>query len=130
MSAAETRTALITGANRGIGFAVAEALAQEGLRVVLASRSRQASKEAAAKLVAQGHDARSLSLDVSEPSSVTAALDELTQAGLQIDVLVNNAGIYREGTALGVPLGDMRDSLEVHFFGPLLLCQGLIPGMV
>lgn len=130
MSAGETRTALITGANRGIGLAVAEALARAGLRVVLGCRSLQAAKEAAAKLVAAGHDALPLSLDVSEPSSVTAVLAELTHGGLQIDVLVNNAGVYREGSVLDGPLQNMRDSLNVHFFGPLLLCRGLIPGMV
>ena len=60
---------------------------------------------------------------------MTAALAELAEAEIAVDVLVNNAGIYRRGTSLDVAIADMRESFEIHFFGPLALCQALIPGM-
>jgi NAD(P)-dependent dehydrogenase (short-subunit alcohol dehydrogenase family) len=118
--AGDTRTALITGANRGIGLCVAQNLARQGMKVVLGCRSRGQGEEIAAELGSGGCDARVIALD----------LAGLAHARVHIDVLVNNAGIYRRGTCLTVPMPDMRESMEVHFFGPLALCQALVPGMV
>jgi NAD(P)-dependent dehydrogenase (short-subunit alcohol dehydrogenase family) len=126
----DTGTALITGANRGIGLCVAQNLARRGMKVVLGCRSRGQGEEIAAGLGSGKSEARVIALDVADPASVTAALNDLAHARIEIDVLVNNAGIYRYGTCLTVPMSDLRESMEVHFFGPLVLCQALIPGMV
>jgi NAD(P)-dependent dehydrogenase (short-subunit alcohol dehydrogenase family) len=120
------RTALVTGANRGIGLEVARQLAAAGLRVILAVRSLEEGNAAAAKLA----DARALRLDVADPASIAAAVAGLQRDRVDIDVLVNNAGVYREGGTFGVPIDAVRESMEVHFFGPLALCRALVPGMV
>ena len=96
---------------------------------MLGCRSANEGRDTAAKLVADGSDARALLVHLGQPSSVTAALAELAEAEIAVDVLVNNAGIYRRGTSLDVAIADMRESFEIHFFGPLALCQALIPGM-
>lgn len=120
-----SRTALITGGNRGIGLAVARALAGKGLRVVVAARRRE---EAAAAGI---EGARALVLDLESGESIAAALTQLARDGVTIDVLVNNAGVYPHGAALdeGTPAG-LRQALEVHLHGPLLLARGVLPGML
>lgn len=124
------RTALITGANRGLGFAVSQSLAAAGLRVILGCRSPKDGSDAAAALAAKGARAQALTLDVASPSSIDAALAQLARGGIEIDVLVNNAGVYRSGGALGVAMEAVRESMEVHLFGPLALSRALVPGMV
>lgn len=123
------KTALITGANRGIGLAIAWGLARKGLRVVMGCRTLAEGEAAAIALGEAELDVRPLELDVASPDSVRAALAELERDGLHIDVLVNNAGIYRKGDVLGSSLDDVRDSMAVHLYGPLLLVQGLVPAM-
>jgi NAD(P)-dependent dehydrogenase (short-subunit alcohol dehydrogenase family) len=124
------RTALITGGNRGIGLAVAQALAAVGQRVILGCRSLQEGQVAARDLAAKGAEAQALRLDVADSASIEAALSELARDAIEIDVLVNNAGVYRNGSVFDVPLLAVRESMEVHFFGPLALCRSLVPGMV
>jgi len=116
-----TRTALVTGGNRGIGLAIAEGLAARGLRVLVASRDPREAAAAAAGIAG----ARGLQLDLEDPGSIAQAL---AQAG-PVDVLVNNAGVCPEGRALEVPLATVRTAFEVHLFGPLALVRGLLPGM-
>ncbi len=123
------RTALITGANRGIGLAVTQALAVAGQRVILGCRSLQDGQAAAATLAAKGAEALALRLDVADQASIETALSELARAGIEIDVLVNNAGNYRKGSVFDAPMAAVRESMEVHFFGPLSLCRALVPAM-
>jgi NAD(P)-dependent dehydrogenase (short-subunit alcohol dehydrogenase family) len=124
------KTALVTGANRGIGFAVATGLAAGGLRVVLGCRSLKEGAAAAAALQGKGSEARALPLDVADPASIDAAVAALARDRIDVDVLVNNAGIYATGDSFSVPMAAVRESMEVHFFGPLALCRTLVPGML
>jgi 3-hydroxybutyrate dehydrogenase len=87
------RTALITGSVRGIGYALAQGLAESGARVVVNSRQQAAVDEAVAKLRSLGLDAHGAAFDVAEPAAVTAAFDGFDGLGMEIDILVNNAGI-------------------------------------
>ena len=112
--------ALVTGANRGIGFAIAKELKAQGLEVVIGARSSNAGKEAAGIL-----NAASVELDVSDPGSIAEALDSLGP----IDVLVNNAGILGSGGVLE-DVTEFQNSIAVMVQGPFLLMHHLAPAMV
>ena len=111
---------LVTGANRGIGFAIAQGLKEEGLDVLLGARDLSAGQHAADEI-----GARALHLDVSDPGSITAAI---TEAG-PVDVLVNNAGILGSGNLLDDP-EDFTASMAIMVHGPYLLMHHLTPHMV
>ncbi len=119
------RTALVTGAGRGIGRAVAERLAREGARVVVAGRTRAELDAAAAAL-----SGVALPVDVADRASIAAALDALRRDGVHVDVLVNNAG-----AAESAPLDRTSDELwdrmmAVNAGGAFALCRALIPPMI
>jgi NAD(P)-dependent dehydrogenase (short-subunit alcohol dehydrogenase family) len=87
------RVAVVTGANRGLGFAISESLAVSGLHVVLTGRDERAATEAAARLSAAGLDVSCHQLDVTDPASVCRAMADIGFAHGRLDVLVNNAAI-------------------------------------
>src|SRR5712691_9920569 len=86
------KTALVTGANKGIGFEVVRELARLGLRVFLGARNAKAGRAAAEKLSSEG-DVTFLEIDVSDADSIRRAAEEFTGHADRLDVLVNNAGI-------------------------------------
>ena len=87
------RTALVTGAARGLGFAYAKGLAAAGAEVVLNDLREVNVAEAADKLRAQGYKARGMAFDITDESAVAKAFATLDQEGVEIDILINNAGI-------------------------------------
>ena len=93
---AETRVALVTGANRGIGFEIARQLARRGIMTVLGSRSLDAGKAAAEPLAAEGLVAPVVALDVTDLTSVRAAVAETMGLFGRVDILINNAGVMLE----------------------------------
>ncbi|MFE9383058.1 SDR family NAD(P)-dependent oxidoreductase [Streptomyces sp. NPDC007025] len=119
------RTALVTGANRGLGQAVAAALHEAGHRVVVAARDAEAAAKAAAEL---GEGARSAVLDVTETGAAERAAARLGP----VDILVNNAGVQLDWgerpTALDLSL--VERTLEVNLLGTWRVCQSFVPGMV
>ncbi|MCP2327562.1 NAD(P)-dependent dehydrogenase (short-subunit alcohol dehydrogenase family) [Hamadaea flava] len=133
----DKKIALVTGANKGIGRAVAEQLAEAGMTVVIAARSAQRGEEAAAALRAAGRDAYAVTLDVTDPGTVTAAAAEVEARFGHLDVLVNNAGI--SGAAPDAPM-DVRAQLpsladldvvravfETNVFGVIMVTNALLP---
>ncbi|MEU6223668.1 SDR family NAD(P)-dependent oxidoreductase [Streptomyces sp. NPDC047042] len=120
-----TRTALVTGANRGLGLAVAAELHARGHRVVLAARDERTAVEAAGRL---GAEVVPLALDVTDQASVDRAVKH---AG-PVDVLVNNAGVQLDwGVApSAVELDQVRYTLEVNLLGAWRMAQAFLPGMV
>jgi NAD(P)-dependent dehydrogenase (short-subunit alcohol dehydrogenase family) len=126
------RTALVTGANRGLGREIAGRLALAGLRVVVAAREAAAAETAAGEIRAAGGDALPLALDVTDALGVAAAAAELVARDLEVDVLVNNAGIMIDGEhgLLDLPRAILWTTLETNVVGPLLLTQALLPGML
>src|SRR5271156_2915101 len=87
------KVALITGANRGIGFETAKQLGEKGVTVVLGSRKLSDAEAAAAKLNAQGIDAYGVQLDVTKAADRAAATKYLDQKFGKLDILINNAGV-------------------------------------
>jgi NAD(P)-dependent dehydrogenase (short-subunit alcohol dehydrogenase family) len=124
------RTALVTGANRGIGLEVCRQLARAGLDVLLGARDPAAGADAAASLAAQGLRVRPQVLDVASDASVEACAGRLRADGMEVDVLVNNAGVYPEGTVLSAGWEAFRLALEVNFLGALRTCRAFVPAMV
>lgn len=130
------RLALVTGANRGLGLAIARGLGRSGLRVLLGSRAEADGEAAARSLVDEGIEASSVTLDVDDDASVTAAVAHANDRFGGVDVLVNNAGVFldpfdmRASSVLTVPPSTFRASFETHFYGPLRLCQAVVPGMI
>lgn len=123
-------TALVTGANRGIGREVARQLAERGYRMLLSARDGEQAV-AAAEDVAQstGATVTPLTLDVSSPASIEQAAERVTAEPGRLDVLVNNAGV---GLDFGVPGVDpdfekIQRTLETNFFGAYRLTIALLP---
>ncbi|MDP4508446.1 SDR family NAD(P)-dependent oxidoreductase [Nonomuraea turcica] len=121
----DNTTALVTGANKGIGYEVAAGLAAKGMTVLLGSRDRTRGEQAAARLRAAGGDVRPIVLDVTDPATIEAAA-----AGLpRLDVLVNNAGI--SGPLLGLPstttAATVREVFETNVIGVLMVTNALLP---
>ena len=124
------RTALVTGANRGIGFAIARQLAEFGHSVLLGSRDLKAGEEAAGSLRGPGLDIEPVQIDLTDPAGIDAALDEIKTSGREIDALVNNAGVLHEKPILELTEGEIADSIAVHVAGPLRLIRALAPKMI
>ncbi|MGE5292675.1 MAG: SDR family NAD(P)-dependent oxidoreductase [Micromonosporaceae bacterium] len=123
---AELRTALVTGANRGIGHEIARQLARRGMHVVLCSRDADLGHEAAGQI--EG-DVRSEQLDVSDPASVAACAKRLSGAGIEVDVLVNNAGLYTTTPLLDIGETAMIEALQVNLLGAWRTSRAFVPGM-
>ena len=132
---AETRVALVTGANRGIGFEVARQLARLGIMTVLCSRSLDKGKAAAEPLAAEGLVAPVVALDVTDQASVRAAIAETMGMFGRVDILVNNAGVMldRSGTpnfvASTIEAEVVRATFEVNVLGPWAMSQAVLPIM-
>ncbi|MGY1713551.1 SDR family NAD(P)-dependent oxidoreductase [Geodermatophilus sp. SYSU D01106] len=131
-----TRTALVTGANQGMGRQVARELAADGVAVYVGSRDLARGREAAAGI---GGGATALQLDVTDAVSIAAAAARIGEEAGRLDLLVNNAGISTTRTGLDVaafratsrpstaPLDDVRAVWEVNVLGVLALYQAVLP---
>lgn len=126
-----TKIALVTGANRGIGFEVCRQLAEKGLRVILTSRDEAKGQEAAEILRREGYDLSYHPLEVTDVESVAKLREFVVGQFERLDVLVNNAGVYLdEGVSIfDVSLETMRLTQEINFYGPLYLCRAFVPLM-
>jgi NAD(P)-dependent dehydrogenase (short-subunit alcohol dehydrogenase family) len=130
MDTSAQRTALVTGANRGIGFEACRELAQAGLRVVLTARDPDRGTSATERLRAEGLDIRFEVMDVASAESVVACAERLAADGTAIDVLVNNAAIYPTDRFLATGEETMRETVETNLLGPFRTCCAFVPGMV
>ncbi|KAM3114779.1 SDR family oxidoreductase [Phormidesmis sp. 146-33] len=122
-------TALVTGANTGIGFEVCRQLAQRGYTVFLSSLDLTKGQQAAANLADAGFDVRPVLLDLTQPETFDSAVRLIDATCGRLDALVNNAGIaidwqYQADT---VPIKLVRQTFEVNFFGMVELTQKLLP---
>jgi NAD(P)-dependent dehydrogenase (short-subunit alcohol dehydrogenase family) len=119
--------ALVTGANRGIGFEVSRQLARAGMRVLMGARDQAKGEAAAAALAREGGDVEAVRLDVADAAQIRA-LDPRLGA---VDVLVNNAGVDydTDQSALFADLVRVRKTFETNLFGAWAMAEAVAPGM-
>jgi NAD(P)-dependent dehydrogenase (short-subunit alcohol dehydrogenase family) len=122
-------TALITGANRGIGFEIARQLARRGLQVVIGARHAPDGQQAADAVRQDGGEASVLQMDVRDSASIRAAAEAFSRIADHLDVLVNNAGIYpdRGVTILTVDRDQLTETLQTNTLGPVTVTQAFLP---
>lgn len=120
-------TALVTGANRGIGLEVCRQLLALGHTVILTSRDEKAGQQAARSLNGPVHVVQ---MNVAVRDSVQRAADRIQSLGLQVDVLINNAGLLVSGGSLEVKDEVWLKSTAIQFLGPVWTCRTFVPGMV
>jgi NAD(P)-dependent dehydrogenase (short-subunit alcohol dehydrogenase family) len=125
------KVALITGANRGIGFETAKQLGEQGVTVVLGSRKLSDAEAAAAKLKSAGTDAYGIQLDVTKAADRTAAYKFIEEHFGKLDILVNNAGIaagdFFTNTTSKTTEDELKSVYETNFFSVVGLTQQLLP---
>jgi NAD(P)-dependent dehydrogenase (short-subunit alcohol dehydrogenase family) len=123
------KTALVTGANKGIGYEVARQLATKGFQVFVGARNRDAGGKAVAEIAKKGGKASFLEIDVADNASVTAAAREFAKAADYLDVLVNNAGIIVDGDNAILEISGelLRKTLETNTLGPLRVTRAFVP---
>jgi NAD(P)-dependent dehydrogenase (short-subunit alcohol dehydrogenase family) len=123
------RAALVTGANKGIGYEVARQLVEKGFQVFVGARSAQAGRKAAAEITKEDGKASFLEIDVADNASVTAAAREFAKAADHLDVLVNNAGIIVDGDDAILEISDelLRKTLETNTLGALRVTRVFVP---
>ncbi|MEY4267355.1 MAG: hypothetical protein RIS90_1890 [Pseudomonadota bacterium] len=124
------RTALITGSTRGIGFALAQGMAESGAAVIVNSRQQAAVDSAVTRLQALGLNARGAAFDVADEGSVTAAFESFDRQGLVIDILVNNAGIQHRQPLLEVSLQDWTRVLDTNLTAAFLVGRAAARRMI
>lgn len=127
----EQRVALITGANRGLGFAIAEGLGKQGMHVIVAGQDSYAVESAAGKLQRDGLSATAARLDVTDPASVVRAIADAAKQLGRLDVLVNNAGVAidRGQLASNPDFEKVRATLEANLLGAWRCAAVAIPEM-
>jgi NAD(P)-dependent dehydrogenase (short-subunit alcohol dehydrogenase family) len=120
------RTAIVTGANRGIGLEIARQLADRGFRVVVGARDTELGSTVAAELPG---DAWCEQIDVTDAASVAACAARLDAQGVAVDVLVNNAGIYTTTPLLEIDEPALFEALQVNLLGAWRTSRAFVPGM-
>lgn len=119
------RIAVITGGGRGIGLGIATRLAEHGATVVIGELAEERGREAAAGLVALGHHAEAVPLDVADGASCTAMVAAVVARHGRIDILVNNAGLFRLHRSEEMPEADWRLQIDVMLTGVFLCTQAV-----
>jgi NAD(P)-dependent dehydrogenase (short-subunit alcohol dehydrogenase family) len=126
----DKKTALITGANKGIGFETARQLGQKNITVLLGARDPAKGKAAAEELRKEGIDAHAIELDVSKPESVKKAAAQVEREFGRLDILVNNAGVMKDETEKKISeqsLATWRETFDTNVLGVIATTQAFLP---
>lgn len=125
------RVALISGANRGLGFEVARQLSERGMTVLLGSRDLHKGLHAARKLAGTPGDVVAVQLDVTRQDQVDTLARWIDVTSGRLDVLVNNAGAHYDpgANASNTEIAPVREAMETHLFGSWRLCNAMLPLM-
>lgn len=133
MNSDDKKIALVTGANKGLGFEITRQLALQGVRVILGARDPVRGQEAANKLKQEGLDVYFCILDVTDAESIRKAVSWIKEQFGGLHVLVNNAGVNLEFpdsvSVFDLNTDTLAQTLQTNLYGPLLLCQLCIPLM-
>ena len=131
MQSKTKRVALVTGANRGIGFEISRQLALKEMTVLMGGRDNERGTAAENRLLDQGLDVHYIMIDVRDPTTIEAAVGRIKDEFGRLDVLVNNAGIQIDSKTplLELSVTLLQNTLETNTFGPLRLSQACVPIM-
>jgi 3-oxoacyl-[acyl-carrier protein] reductase len=121
---------LITGGTRGIGAAIADAMAYEGVNVVVAARNAEAANEKATALLSLGIKATGIKIDVSNAEEVQKAFDNIRKEYQKIDILINNAGITKDGLLMRMKEEAWDSVIDINLKGVFLCTREAIKDMV
>jgi 3-oxoacyl-[acyl-carrier protein] reductase len=110
----EKRVAFVTGASRGIGAAIAKRLARDGLHVVAVARSTDKLDQVVSEIKGEGGSAEALAVDIANAQALADAIEKITEAHGRLDVLVNNAGITKDGLILRMEDADFDDVIATN----------------
>jgi len=123
----EGRTAIVTGAGRGIGRCIAITLAGHGVKVALAARTEDQLRAVQAEIASDGGDAEVFQTDVTDDSDITALLKGAVERFGGLDILVNNAGMVKVAPLVETSAEDWERTMAVNVRAPLVLCRQAIP---
>lgn len=130
MTDLKNKTALVTGAGKGIGKAIALALAKEGVNVILVARTQEEIDSVAAKVRSLRVKALAITADVADINSVNAAVEKALSEFGAIDILINNAGIASFGKFLELEPTDWERIIQVNLMGPYYMTRAVVPNMI
>lgn len=130
MESLKGKNAIITGAGKGLGRAIAIALAQEGVNVGLAARTIADLEKVAAELQQYGVKTAIATMDVSDINAVNTAIDSLKLALGPIDILINNAGIGAFGSFMELEPTKWEEIIKVNLLGPYYVTRAVLPEMI
>ena len=124
-----TKVALITGANKGIGFEVARQIAKAGWTVLAAARNEEFGRQAVATLQGEGLDVHFVQIDLDVPETAATAAEIIRNQFSKLDLLINNAGIAAQGDGLPskVHLGAVKKVMQTNFVGTVAVTQAMLP---
>lgn len=125
----KSKIVLITGGNKGIGFETARQLGKKGYEILLGSRNEKRGLEAVTLLKKENIKAKTVGLDVTNPTSILSAVEQIEQEYGLLDILINNAGVFLEGnlTLNELELSHLRSTYETNVFGVFSATKAMLP---
>ena len=124
------KVALVTGAYRGLGYAIAQGLARAGAKVVLNGRRQEAIDAAAGSLRAEGHEVSTSIFDVTDRDAIVAGVAAIAAGVGPVDILFNNAGIQRRGAFADFPQTQWDEIIATNLTAPFAVSQAVLPPMI
>jgi len=128
MQALKNRIALVTGANKGIGFEIARQLGEEGIRILVGARDPHRGEAAAAELRSKGLAVRYVQIDLTDPVTISDAVADIEAHEKRLDILINNAAITSagDGAPSAANIEAVRRTFDTNFFGTLAVTQSVL----